>query len=148
MSFDEAIGLDEEFAHDGDQGDFAGFASLAEPPVEAGKGRMVFDGDQSGHVEGFADGGSAAPDFSLAAPLAAVTVEGGQSGHGSDGLSSSRRMKFIPFTHSTLGIACPTFPFLLNAQGKVGWCVRKPPQQVSVFISVYQGKRVLSLIFV
>ena len=84
MSFDEAIGLDEEFAHDSHQGDFARFASLAEATVEAGKGRMVLGGDQSGHVEGFADGGSAAPDFSLAAPLAAVAVEGGQSGQGSD----------------------------------------------------------------
>jgi len=84
MGFDEAIGLDEEFAHEGDQGDFARFASLAEAVVEAGEERMVLGGDQSGHVEGFADGGSAAPDFSPAAPLAAVAVEGGQAGQGGD----------------------------------------------------------------
>ena len=38
MGFNEAIGLDEEFAHDGQQGDFARFASLSVPMVETGKG--------------------------------------------------------------------------------------------------------------
>ena len=76
--------MDEEFAHDGDEGDFEGFACGAQALVEGAQDGVAAGGAEGGHVEGLAGGDPSALDGAGAAPGAAVAVERGQAGQGGD----------------------------------------------------------------
>ncbi len=58
----EAVGVFDEFAHDGGEGDFLGFAAGHESLVEWREDGIVFAGRKRGHVEGFARGGADRPE--------------------------------------------------------------------------------------
>nr|WP_232493850.1 DUF4915 domain-containing protein [Novosphingobium kaempferiae] len=82
---------DEEFSHGGDDGDFGWFSSAFHSLVECCDDWVCAAGDESGHVEGIAQGFSSADDASLSLEGAAFAIErsdadesGGLSaGHGS-----------------------------------------------------------------
>jgi len=54
----EAVEEKGDFAHDGDEGDFFGFARVEEAAVEELEARVVDDGGEGGHVESAACGGA------------------------------------------------------------------------------------------
>ena len=94
-----------EFAHEGDEGDFGGFAFGAEALIQWAEHGIVTRGDQCGHVEGGACQGAAMGDMALAALRAAIVVvrrqpgqggglaarEGAQFGHGGEELPGGAR---------------------------------------------------------
>jgi hypothetical protein len=76
----------EQLPHARHQGHLLGLAGGHEPLVEPLDGGVVARGDQSTHVKGGSDRGSAAPHLLLAAPLAGVPVEGSYSYQGAQAL--------------------------------------------------------------
>ena len=73
-----------EFAHTRGEGDLTGFTGVAETTVEGLDGGVAPGGDYGGHVECGAYCRTATPDAATTPPLAAVSVEGRQSGQGRD----------------------------------------------------------------
>lgn len=80
MFGEEAIEVDEELTHDGDEGDFLGLSGSDELLVEGCQNGVVTGRAEGGHVEGLADAGPAAVDGTFAAHGAAVAVERGEAG--------------------------------------------------------------------
>ena len=72
----EGVEVGEEFAHAGDECDFLGFAFCQEVAVVIADDGVVSSGDEGGHVEGSADGGSSTSDLAPAPAGAGVFVEG------------------------------------------------------------------------
>jgi hypothetical protein len=77
---EEEIEGGEEFSSGGDEGDFEGFAVIAEALVEGFEDGIAAGGGESSHVEGATDGGTATGDVTGAGARAAVVVEGSQAG--------------------------------------------------------------------
>jgi hypothetical protein len=61
VDFELGVEVDDEFSHEGAEGDFARFASLAQVLVEVAQDGIAAAADQSGHVEGLASGRSGCP---------------------------------------------------------------------------------------
>jgi hypothetical protein len=80
--FEEAVHEDDEFAHDGGEGEFGGFVVGAEALIEGFEDGVVESGGEGGHIEDFSDSGSAAVDVALSAVLAAAAVERRHAGQG------------------------------------------------------------------
>lgn len=80
--FEQTVEQDDEFAHDGGEGEFGRFTSLAEVLVEGLEDAVVDGCGESRHVKDPADGGAATMDVALSAVLAAVVVEGSDSREG------------------------------------------------------------------
>jgi len=76
------IHQDDEFTHDGSQGDLGGFACQPEALIKLLEGLVAAGGDEGGHVEGPADGRTAATNGSAAPPLATFAGMGCQAGQG------------------------------------------------------------------
>jgi hypothetical protein len=74
--------VDEEFAHDGDEGDFVGLAGGAQALVEGAQDRVGAGGAKGSHEEGAAHVEASATDGALAAEGAAVAIERRQAGQG------------------------------------------------------------------
>lgn len=77
---EERVEEDEEFASDGDEGDFGGFTSEAETLIEGFEVVVVAGGDESSLVEEAAGGSAAAGDVFVARASAAVVDDGGDAG--------------------------------------------------------------------
>src|SRR5882724_1040784 len=77
--FEGVIHQDDEFAHDGGERDFGGFASGAKALVERLELAIGAGGDQCRHVESASDGSTSAADASSSMPLAAFARMGSQS---------------------------------------------------------------------
>ncbi len=60
----EGVCENDEFSHDGGEGDFFLFAGCDESVIEDFEGRIVIAGGDGGHVEGAADMGASAFDGS------------------------------------------------------------------------------------
>src|SRR6185312_13764343 len=82
MVADDGVEGHRDFSHAGDERDLAGFSVVAEPPVEGFDGGVVADGAQGGDVEDVADADAAASDGTVAAPGAAVAVDGRDADEG------------------------------------------------------------------
>ena len=78
--FEEEIGQLDEFAHEGNEGDFGGFSGGAEAEVKRAQDGVAPSGDEGGHVEGRASQGATVEDVALALLRSAVVVEGGHAG--------------------------------------------------------------------
>ncbi len=90
---DEGIGENEEFSHDGGDGDFGLFSAGDETVVEDFEGWIVSRGGKGGHVQGASQVGSSASDVARAVVLAAVVGDGGKADdHG--GLFGGERAEF------------------------------------------------------
>lgn len=74
----------EEFSGGGDEGDFGGFAVLAEAVVEGGQRGSGADDAQGGEVESAADAAASALEVTMTLSRAAVVVEGSQAGQSTD----------------------------------------------------------------
>ena len=74
--FEEVIEEDEEFAHDGGEGEFGRFVGGAQVEVESAQDVVGAGGAQSGHVEGVAQPEAAAGDVALIAQVAAIVIKG------------------------------------------------------------------------
>jgi hypothetical protein len=73
MIFKDKVHLDEEFSHDGGQGNLRGFARQTEPGVKAAECRVRFAGqDYGAHVKSAPDNCSATADMALAFPRSAL----------------------------------------------------------------------------
>jgi hypothetical protein len=81
-AFQEVVGEDDEFSHEGSEGEFFGFAAIEETEVERSKNRIVAGGDERGHVKDRADLRAAAEDMALTAELTTVVVKGSDAGEG------------------------------------------------------------------
>ncbi len=81
---DERVSEDEEFSHDGGDGDFGWFSVGDEACVEAFEVGVEAACAEGGHVESFADVGASAADVSLAVFGSAIGGEGGEAGKGGD----------------------------------------------------------------
>src|ERR1041385_2533908 len=76
--FEDMIHEDNEFSHDGSEGNFGGFACNAEPLVKDFQRGVGMGGYQGGHVKGSSYGGASAPDGSATVPAATFSGGGGQ----------------------------------------------------------------------
>ncbi len=74
----------EEFSGGGEEGDFGGFAGLAEALVEGGQRGVGTDDGEGGQVEGTTDSGATAADVAVAGARAAVVVVGSEAREGAD----------------------------------------------------------------
>jgi len=84
LSFEEALEVDEEFSHGGDDGAFVGLASCDETGDIGLDDGVVLGGGLRGHVEAFADFGPACMDGAFGGSFAAVAVKGSDSREGDD----------------------------------------------------------------
>ncbi len=91
--FEQVVGEDDEFSHEGGEGEFFRFAPSKETEVERSEDRVVAGGDERGHVEDRADLGAAAEDVALPAELTTVVVKWSDTGEGS-GLGIGEGAKF------------------------------------------------------
>lgn len=82
--FDDGVEDDEEFSHGGDQGYEFGFSRADESLIESFELSIVPDGDDGGHVEGFAEQGPSAAGGSLPSERAAVAVGGSDADESCD----------------------------------------------------------------
>jgi hypothetical protein len=82
--FEKAVKMDEEMAHDGDEGDFVGFAGGAQALVEGFQDGIGAGGAKGGHKEGPAHLDAAAANGAGTAIGAAVAIKRGQAGQGRD----------------------------------------------------------------
>ena len=80
--FEDANHQDNQFAHDGSEGDFGGFTGGTQPPVKLFELTIGMGGDEGGHVEGTANGCASAADATPSVPLAAFARMRCQSGQG------------------------------------------------------------------
>ena len=76
------VGENDEFSHEGGEGEFFGFAASEETEVERSEDRVVARGDERSHVEDRADLRAAAEDVALTAELTTVVVKGSDAGEG------------------------------------------------------------------
>ena len=83
--------MDEEFAHDGGEGDFMGFTGGAQALVDGLEDGVTARGAQGCHVEGEAHFAASAADGAGAAIGPAVAIEGGEAGQGGDSRPGLRR---------------------------------------------------------
>ena len=88
--FQEPIEQDDEFSHDGGEGEFGGFSVGSESLVKVSEDGIVVAGSEGGHVKDATHGGPATDDVSLAAVLPAVVVERRDSSEGGGPLSGFR----------------------------------------------------------
>src|SRR5215213_10574031 len=88
--FEGGIEEDEEFAGDGDEGHFAGFAGGFEFEKEGFEDLVFANGGEAGEIEEATGGSAPAGDVALAAELAAVVVERGEAGELGDGAAAER----------------------------------------------------------
>ena len=84
--FQEAVHEDDEFAHDGSEGDFRWFSGGAEPGIKGFEDVVMADGAQGGHVKRLPDGTAPATDATEAGLMAAVTIVRGDPSQGRSGL--------------------------------------------------------------
>lgn len=75
FGFEHGVEDDQELAHAGGEDDFGLFAILGESLSEGFDGGVMVFGDQSGHVDHVANGGSSTADVACALVLATVVVE-------------------------------------------------------------------------
>ena len=80
LFFEEGMDVNEEFSHGGDDGAFVGLAPVAQTLDIGGNDGVAVRCGVSGHVEASANLGATANDGALARELAAVAVEGSDSG--------------------------------------------------------------------
>ena len=80
--FQQVVGEDDEFSHEGGEGEFFGFAPIEEMEVERSKDRVVAGGDERGHVKDRADLRAAAEDVTLTAELTTVVIKGSDAREG------------------------------------------------------------------
>jgi hypothetical protein len=74
------VGEDDEFSHEGGEGEFFGFAAIEKTEVKRSEDRVVAGSDEGGHVEGRAELRAAAEDVALTAELTTVVVKGSDAG--------------------------------------------------------------------
>jgi hypothetical protein len=79
---EQAVEEDDEFAHDGGEGDFGGFASFAQALVKDAQDGVVADGGEGGHVEDVADRFAPAGNAAGAGIGAAILVVGSDACQG------------------------------------------------------------------
>ena len=91
---------DNEFAHDGSEGHFGGFACGAQPLIKLFKLAVGVGGNECSHVAGASEGCAATADAAASVPLTALTRVRGQSGQGG-GLSAVERAQFWQFGQHT-----------------------------------------------
>ena len=84
MLFEEAVEMDEEFAHDGGKGDFVRLASGDEALIKSFEDGVEARGRECGHVEGATNTTAPALDASQAASSAAIAIKGSQPGQSGD----------------------------------------------------------------
>jgi len=82
---EQGIGQDDEFTHDGGEGEFGFFAGFDQALVEGAEFGIVAAGGERGPVEGAARAGAATLDVALAYGLGAVVGERGDTGEAGDG---------------------------------------------------------------
>lgn len=92
-TFEQVVGEDNEFSHEGGESEFFGFAPSEEAEVERSQDRVMAGGDKCGHVKDRADLRAAAEDVALPAELATVVVKGSDAGEGG-GLGIGKGTKF------------------------------------------------------
>jgi hypothetical protein len=80
--FEEAVEMDEEFAHDGGKGDFVRLASGDEALIKSFEDGVEARGRECGHVEGATNTTASALDAPHTAGCAAIAIEGSQTGQG------------------------------------------------------------------
>lgn len=80
--FEERVEVDKEFAHEGGESEFGGFAFGDEAVIDGFEEGIFSTGNQGSHVEGAPDFGSAAADGAGTAEGAAVAVARGEAGPG------------------------------------------------------------------
>ena len=81
----DGVGDDEDFPHDGDQGDFAGaMIGFDEAIIEVLQRGRMSDGGPGGIEQGAADERSSVPDFGLPALFSAFVGVGGEPDEGGD----------------------------------------------------------------
>src|ERR1017187_480499 len=68
--FEGVVHEDDEFAHDGGEGDLGGFAGGAQPLVKLLELTVGTGGDERGHVKGTPDRRASATDAAASVPLA------------------------------------------------------------------------------
>ena len=100
--FKDLIHEDDEFTHDGGQGDFGRFASGAKALVKRFKLTVGTSSNQSRHVESAADLCATAANGSVSAPLAAITGVRRQTSQGGD-LSAIQGSQFWKFGQNSHG---------------------------------------------
>ena len=81
--------MDDEFAHEGGEGDFGWFAFGNEALVEILEDGIGATANQGAHVEGFSGDGASGADAAFAAKSSAIAVEGGDSCESGDGLAGN-----------------------------------------------------------
>jgi hypothetical protein len=75
--------MDEQFAHDGGEGDFGWFALVTEMVVKLSQGGLLHSGEDHGtHIESVAHVGATTADMTLALPRSALTGPGSQASQG------------------------------------------------------------------
>lgn len=100
--FKGVVHEDDEFAHDGGEGDFGGFTRLTQALVELFELAVGTGGDQGRHVEGFAHGRPSAANAAASVPLAAFARVRSQTGQGG-GLTAIERAQFGQFGQNAQG---------------------------------------------
>ncbi len=98
--FEDLVHEDDEFAHDGSESDFGGFAGGAQTEIKYFEVGVAAGGDQGGHVKSPAHGWSASSDSSPPFPTTALAGVRRQSGQGGD-LTSIERTQFGQFGEYT-----------------------------------------------
>ena len=84
---DQCVSEDDEFSHDGCEGDFWFFAVFAQTAVEDGEVGVMARGRESRPVEGFARPCAAAFDMARSGSVSAILGEGSEAGQASDGMA-------------------------------------------------------------
>ena len=80
IGFEQCVCGDDEFAHDGGDGDFGGFSGAEELLVFGLEIGVEAGGDESRHVEGPAHAGATAADEALAFPLPGLSGDWSEAG--------------------------------------------------------------------
>jgi hypothetical protein len=80
--FEDVIHEDNEFAHDGGEGNLGGFAGSAQALIKLFELTVGMGGNECGHVECPSDGRTATADAAASMPLAAFTRMRSQTGQG------------------------------------------------------------------
>ena len=84
MLFEEAVEMDEEFAHDGGESDFVSFTAGDETLIKSFEDGVEAGGGQGSHVEGASNTTASALDAAQATSRAAIAIEGSKTGQGGD----------------------------------------------------------------
>src|ERR1017187_8311748 len=100
--FEGVVHEDDEFAHDGGEGDLGGFAGGAQPLVKLLELTVGTGGDERGHVKGTPDRRASATDAAASVPLATFARMRCQSGQGRR-LAAVERAQFGQFGQHAQG---------------------------------------------